>query len=142
MSLDTTPTEDDILNRIQTQVLPRVVEIEALEATQVDLPFILVEWGEPVRSGLDHHITSTRNDTLIGTGTFTVVSSDSRSAKQVGDKLRNALVGYRPVDSGEMILEGGLVTGSTASTAVKPNRFYRSQGYSWRTNLSWVDTTG
>jgi hypothetical protein len=141
MSLETTPTEDDIVARISTQVIPRVVDTEVPEATTVAVPYILIEWGGPVRSEQDHHITSTVNDTLIGYGTFTVVSSDARSAKQVADKLRKALTGYRPVDSGEMILEGG-VTYSNATTTVKPNRFYRSLAYSWRTNLSWVDTTG
>lgn len=139
MSLETTPTEDDITARIVARVLPRVVDTEVAEAVSVSLPYILIEWGEPVRTELDHHITSTVNDTLRGFATFTVVAPDPNTAKRVGDKLRKALVGYRPVDSGEMILEGGL-SSSNASTTVKPTRYYRSQGYSWMTNLSWVDT--
>ncbi len=141
MSLDTEPTEKDIKTRIETLFpgTPRVwVSAVPDNVPTPQTPYCVLYFGSPVRTGSDHHITSTRNDTLRGFVTVQWISRDDESCRAMANKTRNLLTGYRPVDSGEMILEGG-GSYSSANGGVKPTLFYRETGYSYRTNLSWVD---
>ncbi len=136
MALDTTATEADILAKVKT-LANRVYTYEVPDADATPAyPYVVVYFGEPVRTGVDHHITSTRNDTLRGYVTVQVISSDVDSANALKNKLKVGLTGYRPVDSGEMVMEGG--TGY-AFTDSKPTKFFRELGYSYRTNLTWND---
>lgn len=138
MSLDTGPAEDAIKARVLT-VTPRVFvsEVPADQPTP-EMPYVILYFGGPIRSARDHHITSVRNDTLIGYCTAQVISRTDISARDVNNRVRDALVGYRPPDSGEMIPGGGLAY-SNGSNDVKPTKYYRESGYTYATNLSWND---
>lgn len=135
MTLNLTP-EEDILSRVQTNVLSRTYDTEVPEGTTPAYPYVVVYFGTPVRSASDHHITSTRNDTLIGYVTVQVISKDAVSARAIASKAQGELTGYRPVDSGEMILDGGTAY-SRVATDTKPTRFYRELAFSYRTNLTF-----
>lgn len=136
MSLDTGPLEDDIKALVQT-VTPRVFISEVPgDVPTPTMPYVVLYFGGPIRAATDHHITSTRNDTTIGYCTARVVSSTDTSARDVNNRIRNALVGHRPPDAGEMVLEGGL-SRSNGTGAVPPTKYYRETGYSYRCNLSW-----
>lgn len=138
MTLDTTPLEEDIEATVRS-VISRVwiSEIPA-DVVTPQMPYAMIYFGGPIRSAADHHITSTRNDTNIGYCTVQIVSSTNDSARDVNNRVRNALVGHRPPDCGEMALEGGL-TYSYGSDIVKPTKYYRETGYSYRTNLQWTE---
>lgn len=137
MSLETAPLEDDIKATVQA-VTPRVFVSEIPDdlATPA-FPYVVIYFGGPVRSARDHHISSTRNDTTIGYCTVQVVSETDTSARDVNDRIRNALVGHRPPDCGEMVLEGGIAR-SNGNNEVKPTRYYRETGYSYRSNLQFT----
>lgn len=134
--LDTGPLEDDI-QAVVTTVCPRVwvSEIPSDVATP-KYPYVILYFGGPIRSASDHHITSSRNDTTIGYCTVQVVSTTDKSARDVNNLVRNALVGHRPPDAGEMVSEGGLAY-SRGNNDVTPTKYYRETGYSYRTNLQW-----
>jgi hypothetical protein len=138
MSLDTTQTETDIINRIKT-VLPRVYITEVPDGTDPGDPYVVVYFGEPSRIGTDHHLTSTRNDTLRGFLTIQVISRTDAAASAIKNRIKNALVGFRPADSGEIIAEGGL-SYSEASTSGASTKYYRELGFSYMTNLTWVSS--
>lgn len=138
MSLDTAPLENDIKARVQT-VTPRVYISEVPSDTPTpDMPYVVIYFGGPIRGARDHHITSSRNDTMIGYCTVRVTSSTDTSARDVNNAIRNALAGHIPPDCGEMIVEGGL-TYSNGTSTVKPSSYFRETGYTYRTNLSWND---
>lgn len=141
MSLDTEPTEKDIQARVESVFpgTPRVWVSQVPDSIKTpQYPYAVLYFGMPVRIGTDHHLTSTRNDTLRGFVTVQWVSTDDDSCRDMVNKTRVALTGYKPVDSGEMTLEGG-TSYSSASTAVKPSLYYRETGFSYMTNLHWVD---
>lgn len=139
MTLATAALEDDIVATVKAATNPRVFVSEVpTDIPTPQYPYTVIYFGGPVRSARDHHITSTRNDTNIGYCTVEVVSTTDTSARDVNDRIRNALVGHRPPDSGEMVLEGGLAQ-SRGSDEVRPTLYYRTTGYSYRTNLGWND---
>jgi hypothetical protein len=138
MSLDTGPLEDDI-EAVVRSVVPRVWISEVPDTVQTPAyPYAVIYFGGPFRAAGDHHMTSTRNDTNIAYCTVRVVSETDKSARDVNNRIRNALVGHIPPDSGEMGLEGGL-TFNNGSGAVKPTKFFRETGYTFRTNLNWTE---
>lgn len=137
MSLHTAPAENDIKATIEV-VTPRVFVSEVPgDLPTPAYPYVVIYFGGPIRSGGDHHITSTRNDTTIGYCTVQVVSETDTSARDVNDRIRNALVGHRPPDCGEMILETGAAR-SNGTNEVKPTKYYRETGYSYRSNLQFT----
>jgi hypothetical protein len=137
MTLITGPYEDDIKATVQG-VISRVFISEVPgDLPTPAFPYVVIYFGGPIRSGRDHHITSTRNDTTISYCTVQVVSETDTSARDVNDRIRNALVGHRPPDCGEMVLEGGLAR-SNGTNEVKPTRYYRETGYSFRSNLQFT----
>lgn len=141
MALDTTPTEKDIKTQVESLFpsTPRVwVSAVPDDMPTPKYPYAVLYFGMPVRIGTDHHITSTRNDTLRGFVTVQWISQNDDSCRDMANKTRALLTGYRPVDSGEMLLEGG-TSYSSANGGVKPTLYYRETGFSYLTNLSWVD---
>lgn len=134
MSLDTTQTEEDILNVIRG-VIPRVYVTEVPAGESPQYPFVVVYFAVPIRSARGRHITSTRNDLMVGYFTVQVASLDDASARVIMNRIRGALLGYRPFDSGEIVSNGGL-SYSRAATQARPMVYYREAGYSYPTNTT------
>lgn len=138
MTLNTAPFEDAIKARVET-VTPRVFVSEVpADLPTPQMPYVILYFGGPIHSARDHHITSVRNDLQTGYCTSQVISRTDQSARDVNNLVRNALIGYRPPDCGEMIPSGGL-TYSNGSNDVKPTKYYRESGYTYATNLGWND---
>lgn len=137
MTLNTAPAEDDIKATVQA-VTPRVFITEVpSDVPTPAMPYVVIYFGGPIRAASDHHITSTRADTTIGYCTVQVVSETDTSARDVNNRILNALVGHRPPDCGEMVLETGAAR-SNGTNEVKPTRYYRETGYSYRSNLQFT----
>lgn len=138
MALATRPTELDIINRIKT-VLSRVYETEVPAGLSPGDPYIVIYFGEPIRTGADRHITSVVNDTLRGYFTVQVVSKNADAAAAVKDRVRAALIGYRPVDSGEITPRGGMSYSQSDSDGSNV-LYYRELGFDYLTNLTFVQS--
>lgn len=135
MSLDTTLAEADIVVRLKT-ITPRVYVTEVPDNVTPVYPLIVIYFGDPVRIATDKGIVSTRNDTLRGFAVIQVQAPTDTVARDIKNKVRVSMPGYRPTDCGEMVLEGGYGY-SKAATSVKPTIYYREVGMSWLTNLSY-----
>src|SRR5664280_693982 len=122
MSQKTGPTEDSIITQLET-VISRVYETIVPSGIAPVYPLIVVYFGTPARSGSDHHMTSVRNDTQIGYLTVQTISTTSISARDINDKVRDKLVGFIPVDGGEMVPEGG-ISYSKGNNDVPPTKYY------------------
>jgi len=135
MSLDTTQAEAAIVARLSA-VLSRVYVTEVPDSVAPVYPLVVIYFGDPVRTGTDRGIVSTRNDTQRGFAVIQVQAPTDAAARDIKNKIRVSMVGYRPTDCGEMVLEGGYGY-SKAATTVKPTIYYREVGMSWLTNLSY-----
>lgn len=132
----TAPYEDAIKARVQS-VIPRVYvsEVPDDEPTPA-YPYVTLFFGGPIRQGFDHHISGTRNDTMVAYGTAQIQSLTDVSARDVADRVRDVLMGYVAPNCGEIIVEGGL-SYSNGTNAVPPTKYYREVGFTFRTNLQW-----
>jgi hypothetical protein len=131
--IDTTQTEEDILDQIKT-VLPRVYVSEVPDNVDPGDPYIVVYFGDPIRIATDHHVENVRHDTMIGYFTVQVISKTDKAARDIKNRVKSALVGFRPYDSGAIVAEGG-VSRSRSATESVPKMYYRENGYSYLTNM-------
>lgn len=130
--------ENAIVDRLRTKVVPRVYVSEVPTQDEPPLPFIVIAFNFPIRTARDRHLTNVRNDTRIGIASLRVVSSDIDSANAIMDKVDDYLTGWEPPNSGQMIPEFN-TRFSSAGTTTQPTRYYRTMGYTFRTNLNWVE---
>lgn len=131
--IDTTRTEDSILDQIKT-VLPRVYVSEVPSGVDPGDPYIVVYFGDPIRIATDHHVENVRHDTMIGYFTVQVISRTDKAARDIKNRVKSALVGFIPYDSGPIVAEGG-VSRSRSATVSVPQMYYRENGYSYLTNM-------
>ena len=131
--IDTTQTEEDILDQIKT-VLPRVYVSEVPDNVDPGDPYIVVYFGDPIRIATDHHVENVRHDTMIGYFTVQVISKTDKAARDIKNRVKSALVGFRPYDSDAIVAEGG-VSRSRSATESVPKMYYRENGYSYLTNM-------
>lgn len=132
----TKETEDDIVRELRTKVARVFVSgVPDVNATP-QMPYVVLYFSPPIRAARDRGIVSTRHDTNLLGVSVEIVSTTDDSARAVQDIVLDTLVGYRPTNSGELILEGG-TSYASAATTVKPSRYTRSIGFTARTNLSW-----
>ena len=96
-------------------------------------PLVAVIWGGPIVVRRDRGIVSTRRDLMLSYVIVRVVTPDAATNRLLHDKVYNALVGWYPTNSGEMIPENGM-SYSNGNGQVKPTRFYRELSFSYRTN--------
>lgn len=132
--IDTTSTEASIISQIKT-VLSRVYISEVPPGVDPGDPYIVVYFGDPIRIATDHHLENVRNDTMVGYFTVQVASRTDAAANVIKNKVKSALVGFIPTDSGPIVSEGG-VSRSRAATESVPTMYYRESGYSYYTNMT------
>ena len=136
MTLDSTAYEDEVKTLVET-ICPRVFVSEIPDALPTPAtPYAILTWGEPSRTAGDHHMDSVVNDTMQGVLIVSVRSEDDSSARAVKNRLRAALVGYRPTDCGEFRPEGGMTFSNQAQTP-RPAMFIRELYFSFVTNLQY-----
>lgn len=131
--IDTTQTENSILDQIKT-VFPRVYVSEVPDNVDPGDPYIVVYFGDPIRAADDHHLENVRWDSMIGYFTVQVISKTDAAANAIKNRVKSALVGFRPYDSDAIVAEGG-VSRSRSATESVPKMYYRETGYSYRTNM-------
>jgi hypothetical protein len=131
--IDTTLAEKSIIDRIKT-ILPRVYVSEVPDGTDPGDPYIVVYFGDPIRTATDHHLENVRHDTMIGYLTVQVISKTDMAANAIKNLVKSALVGFIPYDSGPIVAEGGVSRSRSAIESV-PKMYYRENGYSYTTNM-------
>lgn len=130
--------ENSIVNRVKDKVLQRVYTSEVPDNESPAMPYIVANFSYPTRTARDRHITNVRNDTRMGVATFRVVSTTDTSARAIANKLDSFLVGWEPTNSGQMIPEFNTQF-SAAGATTQPTLYYRTMGFTFRTNLTWVN---
>lgn len=131
--IDTTDTEASIVDQIKT-VISRVYVSEVPAGVDPGDPYVVVYFGDPIRTATDHHLENVRYDTMIGYLTVQVISRTDTAANAIKNAIKSALVGFIPDDSGPIVAEGG-VSRSRSATESVPQKYYRENGYSYLTNM-------
>lgn len=140
MSLSTEPIHNDIIARLRDNLPLEVFDSEVPD--EQNLPtsngmlrsYVVIYFSEPVRAAVSRGIISTRRDLQRAGTTVQIVSPRSGDARMWADKVKNLLVGYKPPDASELVLEGGAATNNgTGST--RPTTFSRYIAFSFYTNL-------
>lgn len=138
MSLATKPFKDAAKTLISS-VCPRVYVSQVPDnLTTPKYPYVVLHWVRPIRTGTDHHMTSSRYDLRRGGLLINVVSLNADDAGLVADQIDDLLAGYRLPDCGEMIAEGRQPFPST-NTVPRPSTYTEELYFSFVTNLSWAD---
>lgn len=138
--LDPTPAIEAVKTQLETvgvSVHDTQVPDEWLNPTDngIMLPFYVVQYGGPVRAAKGRNITTSRDHVNIMFLTIACMAAEPEAMKWLYGQALNALTGFRPPDSGELILEGGLSYSEGIST-VKPTRYLKTISYTFRTNLT------
>lgn len=129
--------EDEIKARVQSATPVQVFVNDVPDDVPTPAyPYVVLYFGGPVRGFQDHHITSSRSDTMIAYATVQVVSITDISARDVMDLVRDSLMGFIPTNCGELVCEGALGY-NNAQPNVPPTKFFRESGWTWRTNLQF-----
>lgn len=144
MALEVSPAYDSILDRLKNSLSAyKVYETEVPQGESVPTsngiikPYIVVGFGNPIRSARDHHIVGSRNDTSVIFCSVQVIAPVARDARLVRDKVINALVDFRPTDAGPMILEGQNQP-ANANNNAPPTAYSSHVWFTFRHNLTWT----
>jgi len=113
MSLNLLAVHDQIttkLNELPQDVydtsVPENVKIKHA-GNKLFLPYIVVFYGDMAESSRGRGITSVRNNVGISYAVVRCTAPTERAARQVADLVRDKLVGFKPVDAGELRLTAG-----------------------------------
>ena len=144
MSLNMYDSEESVLDKIK-EVYPDIKvyedDIPQDDSLEYDdrgtlVPYILVEWGDLTRMRADRGLVSVRQDSYLYFFTVTVATGRANDTKKLNGHLVDSLVGYRPVDGGE-ITPKGTMKFSLSTTTNRPVQYFRSTTFQFVTNLSW-----
>lgn len=141
MSFTITDKLNDIVGLMRSSLVPHVYDTEVPDDSQLSYtngimdPYYIVMIGGPVTVSADRGITGVRDDITAMYCTVSCVAPDSTGRNYLVDSALDLLLGYKPVDSGEMILDGGL-TYTNAYTDVRPVKYYKNLSFSFRSNLT------
>lgn len=140
--LDPTAAWSDVVQTLDDEFPVTIYESQVPEDANIVVtnglfnPFIVVYSGGPIRSGTDHHITGSRNDTTVLYWTIAIYSPRVDTTNLLAGQVVTLLAGYRPPDCGEMMLDGGL-SYERGSNTVRPTQYVREIAFTARSNLSW-----
>lgn len=114
-----------------------IPEDDALEydARGTMKPFIVVEFGGPVRSARDHGIVSVRYDSHVVFLTVTAYAAKSADAEAIKGLFIDRLLGLKVDDTTELQLGGGMAY-SRSSNTIRPTQFLAAQSFQAITNLT------
>ncbi len=113
MSLDLLAVHDQItakLNELPQDVyetsVPESVKI-AHGGARPFLPYIVIAYGDMSESNRGRGITSVRDNVGVSFAIVRCIAPSERASRQVANIVRDKLVGFKPVDAGELRLATG-----------------------------------
>lgn len=144
MGVNPAPTFKDIKEHIETLVEYKVytAEIPADEALTFDEngvmdPFVVVNFGGPVRAAKDRGLVSAKHDATILFITLDCYAAREWDAIEIKGYLVEELTGWVPEGATELVPMGGM-TYSRASNRVRPTQYIEATSFQCFSNLSSV----
>ena len=143
MSLNPYELEESILAQVKSLFPKEVYEDDIPEDDSLEydsrgtlVPFAIIEYGDLTRLRADRGLVSARQDTYLYFFTVTIVTGRANDTKKMMGKMIDGLIGFRPVDGGEITPRGSMKF-SRSSTTNRPTQYLRSATFQCVTNLSW-----
>ena len=143
MSLNPYELEESILAQVKSLFPKEVYEDDIPEDDSLEydsrgtlVPFAIIEYGDLTRLRADRGLVSARQDTYLYFFTVTIVTGRANDTKKTMGKMIDGLIGFRPVDGGEITPRGSMKF-SRSSTTNRPTHYLRSATFQCVTNLSW-----
>jgi hypothetical protein len=113
MSLDLLAVQDQITNKLKElnqdvydTAVPENVKITH-GGSKLFLPYIVAMYGDMTESSRGRGITSVRHNAGISYAIIKCIAPTERAAREVAGLVRDKLVGFTPVDAGELRLAPG-----------------------------------
>ena len=140
MSLDLLSVQDEITAKLRE--LPQdVYETVAPDDSKLRfdssgnvLPYIVVIYSDMYENTDSNGVIGTRYDTKVSYADIVCIGPTERSARQVAGVVRDKLLGFKPNDAGELMLDGGT---AYATKDNKPNRFSAEVSFAFPVNTVW-----
>jgi len=140
MSLDLLSVQDEITAKLRE--LPQdVYETTAPDDSKLRfdvsgniLPYIVVMYSDMYESTDSNGVIGTRYDSKVSYADIMCVGPTERSARQVAGVVRDKLLGFKPNDAGQLMLDGGT---AYATKDNKPNRYAAEVSFAFPVNTSW-----
>lgn len=141
MGLNPNTTFQSIKTYLKTLVTYKVLTAEMLPTESLELdskgkpkPYIVVNFGGPVRAARDRGLVSAKYDATVLFITLDVFAGTSDDALAIKGYLLEELVGWKPTGATELIPMGGM-THSRAATGVRPTQYIESLSFQCFSNL-------
>lgn len=141
MSLNLLAVQDEIVAKLRELPQP-VYETAAPDDSKLAfdsngmlLPYIVVEFADMYESLNSGGIISSVYDVKTSYIVVLCIGPTERSARQVAHEVRTKLVGFIPVDAGEMVLSGG-GQGYTLANQ-RTNRYVAELAFTFPVNTVW-----
>lgn len=142
MPLTTSTGEREVLNLLRTSIknvafregsyLDDGFAPEA-DANGLFEPYVLVQFGGSYEYSRDNSLAGPRWDTQRATFTIYIVAPYDAVARQVKDRVKDLLVGFRPTDGGPLTINTGY---SFTDADLGFNRYVQVIGFQYLYNLS------
>lgn len=141
MGINPAPTFQSIKTHVRSLVQYRVLtaEMSPNEAIEVDAkgkpkPYIVINFGGPIRAARDRGLVSAKYDSTILFITLDVFAGTDDDALAIKGYLLDNLVGWVPEGATELVPAGGM-THSRAASAVRPTQYIESISFQCFSNL-------
>lgn len=140
MAISQLTGQNDIITQLKTISGVQVYEgqyltdgaIPDLTESGLFTPYITTVFG-PSYQGLDRGIISERLNTMRTTVTVYAVSPSDNLTRQVIDKVRDKLLGFKPTDATELAVYGGY---NFVDADLGVNRYVHAAVFTYTTNMN------
>lgn len=145
---DLTPVQDNITARIES-ILPNtpVDEDGVLDDTNLKrgpdlqlVPYIVPRYGSLRRQPLGYAVVGTRHDNYYSTVDVSCVAPTGRAARAMLNAATDGLLGFKPDDSSEMVIEGLPDNFVIMNNVGRPTAFVASVRFRFGVNMPNVDS--
>jgi hypothetical protein len=129
MSLNLLAVQDQITNKLKElnqdvydTAVPENVKVSH-GGSKLFLPYIVAMYGDMAESSRGRGITSVRDNAGISYAIVRCIAPTERAAREVAGLVRDKLVGFKPVDAGELRLAPGGRNYVDADANSSPQRY-------------------
>lgn len=103
-------------------------------------PYIVLQWGGLRNSGTGGSFAGARYDEYYSTVDVAVIAQNSRQARMSLNVIIDKLIGWKPLDSTPMSIEGGMDILGIPNYDGRPNIYLASQRLKYNINTTSIGT--
>lgn len=143
MSLDILAVHNQITAKLRDDLVQDVYETSVPGGTKITHgvnglfnPYVIAEYGDMSEAAAGRGIVSSRYNAGISYCVVQCVAPTEMAARQVANIARDSLVGFKPLDAGELRPVGGRTYTQTESKSV-PDFYVSELAFTFVVNTVW-----